>query len=396
MLAATSAFASEAEAEINLCLEELEDRKLQKLLIGAMSRQGTKYLKDAIALSQTTVLIHSEQTQNFISTATFLAEIRGAFEAGEMDRIQAIALMAEDLTLTKAQSEEVKGIIVEAKDVLAIRNLKSAINSSGRAIMVNGHLDTTSVSRSRLLLAISDAKNAELSSQKANMLLALAEGLSDLRGFLREDNWSEVRKVLHKLQVLVKVNAGEVPRLALEEVRTAHKEAMVILTNERYSEHLPQVVTIQSLARQNGGRAKAQLRRAAIVKVQTVARMHLASVRCEQLRVLRDQTILDDREREVQARRFANVEKWNLAARLVVANIEEGVRAVLLPAQNEGVDSFRILSIAYKNARRLKLHLHPNPTIVAHVIRCERYLKRLLETEVHPSGLSNESRPHVN
>ena len=43
MLAATSAFASEAEAEINLCLEELEDRKLQKLLIGAMSRQGTKY-----------------------------------------------------------------------------------------------------------------------------------------------------------------------------------------------------------------------------------------------------------------------------------------------------------------------------------------------------------------
>eukprot|EP00945_MAST-04E_sp_MAST-4E-sp1_P007366 g7366.t1 len=396
MLAATSAFASEAEAEINLCLEELEDRKLQKLLVGAMSRQGTKYLKDAIALSQTTVLIHSEQTQNFISTATFLAEIRGAFEAGEMDRIQAIALMAEDLTLTKAQSEEVKGIIVEAKDVLAIRNLESAINSSGRAIMVNGHLDTTSVSRSRLLLAISDAKNAELSSQKANMLLALAEGLSDLRGFLREDNWSEVRKVLHKLQVLVKVNAGEVPRLALEEVRTAHKEAMVILTNERYSEHLPQVVTIQSLARQNGGRAKAQLRRAAIVKVQTVARMHLASVRCEQLRVLRDQTILDDREREVQARRFANVEKWNLAARLVVANIEEGVRAVLLPAQNEGVDSFRILSIAYKNARRLKLHLHPNPTIVAHVIRCERYLKRLLETEVHPSGLSNESRPHVN
>ena len=87
-------------------------------------------------------LFIANKRKNFISTATFLAEIRGAFEAGEMDRIQAIALMAEDLTLTKAQSEEVKGIIVEAKDVLAIRNLKSAINSSGRAIMVNGHLDT--------------------------------------------------------------------------------------------------------------------------------------------------------------------------------------------------------------------------------------------------------------
>ena len=70
---------------------------------------------------------------------------------------------------------------------------------------------------------------------------------------------------------------------------------------------------------------------------------------------------------------------------MVVANMEKGIRAHLLPAQNEEIDSFKILSTAYKDARRLKLHLHPDAKIVAQVIRCERYLKRLLEAEISPT-----------
>ena len=72
MLAASEKFSAEAEAEMNLCLEEVEDRKLQSLLQNAMGSSGSKMLKDAIAVSRSTILIHSEQTEEMLNKATFL------------------------------------------------------------------------------------------------------------------------------------------------------------------------------------------------------------------------------------------------------------------------------------------------------------------------------------
>ena len=46
LLAATSAFAKEAEGEMNLCLEEVEDRKLQKLLVNSMEKHDVTIVID--------------------------------------------------------------------------------------------------------------------------------------------------------------------------------------------------------------------------------------------------------------------------------------------------------------------------------------------------------------
>ena len=78
LLAATGKFAADAEAEMNLCLEEVEDKRLQTMLNKAMTSSGSRMLKDAIAVSRSTILIHSETTQELLNKAIFLADISEA------------------------------------------------------------------------------------------------------------------------------------------------------------------------------------------------------------------------------------------------------------------------------------------------------------------------------
>ena len=133
MLAASDKFAADAEAEMNLCLEEVEDKKLQNLLQNAMNSSGSKMLKDAIAVSRSTILIHSEQTEEMLSKATFLAGIRQAYEVGDMVRVQAMSSSVPMASLKDSEREEVTD---NASDTS--HEAWDAIQSPGQALVVNG------------------------------------------------------------------------------------------------------------------------------------------------------------------------------------------------------------------------------------------------------------------
>merc|ERR1712224_566242 len=104
------------------------------------------------------MLIHSEQTEEMLSKATFLAGIRQAYEVGDMVRVQAMSSSVPVASLKDSEREEVTMLLNNASDTLVMKSLWDAIQSPGQALVVDGRLDITTISRSRLLLAISDAK----------------------------------------------------------------------------------------------------------------------------------------------------------------------------------------------------------------------------------------------
>ena len=132
MLAASEKFSADAEAEMNLCLEEVEDKKLQNLLQNAMNSSGSKMLKDAIAVSRSTILIHSEQTEEMLNKATFLADIRQAYEVGDMVRVQAMSSSVPIASLKDSEREEVTMLLNNASDTLVMKSLWDAIQSPGQ------------------------------------------------------------------------------------------------------------------------------------------------------------------------------------------------------------------------------------------------------------------------
>ena len=393
MLAATNSFAKEAEAEMNLCLEEVEDRKLQKLLFNSIASKNRQLLQQAIELAHTTMLVHSEATRTLLTTAMFLNDLREAYENGEMNVVETIfASRVQNVNLTDSERMEAEEFVAKARDATLIMNLEAAIKSAGRAVRVNGGLDTTSLSRSRLLLAISDAKQSKALSKQALLLLEVTTALSDMRGHLRNKEWAHVVAAMEAIKPILSKKEHLVPAVALEEMSEVREEATKFLMDESYSNQISEVMKVQAVARQRAAKREAVERSAACLRLQSIARMFLCMRKAEKLRMARDQDIIDRHEEEKEQRRAKNIEKWNLAATMITEEIAKGLDILNSPSSaNE--NPFPILSEAYKRGRKAKLHFHPEARVIAYMILCERALKQLLEQDVHGRKVGDRMSP---
>ena len=377
MLAASGKFAAEAEAEMNLCLEEVEDRKLQNLLQNAMGSSGSKMLKDAIAVSRSTILIHSERTEEMLNKATFLADIRQAYEVGDMVRVQAMSSSVPIASLKDSEREEVTMLLNNASDTLVMKSLWDAIQSPGQALVVDGKLDVTTISRSRLLLAISDAKQEKIASEDVLQAVEIAQSLANLRGYLSTPSWNDAYLEILRLEKLCKAWKKETPKLLRVELSNARAAAFKFVTNERYGKKLHSVVKVQSVVRRFLHKKYANNRLQATINIQKIVRTYEAKKLRSKLLDQRNEAFLAAREKEKEIIKRRNIQQWDLAANSIVKDIHKGIRMARSPEDSTD-DAIQILSRSLKIGRSIRLHQHYDARVVAQIVRCEKVLRQLL------------------
>jgi hypothetical protein len=378
LLAATGKFAADAEAEMNLCLEEVEDKRLQTMLNKAMTSSGSRMLKDAIAVSRSTILIHSETTQELLNKAIFLADIREAHELGDMVRVQGLSSSVPIASLNDDERKEVTLLLNIANDTLLMDSLWEAIQSPGQALYINGKLDTSTISRSRLLLAISDAKQENIISEDVLLILDIAQSLAALRGHISAHIWSDAYKEVEKLATLCKkLPNGNIPKSLRTEILNAKTESFKFVTEAAYSKSLYQIVKVQSIVRRFIYQKAAKERLDSAIVVQKHVRTFNAKKLKTKLIVKRNDDFLAEREKEKQRIKKRNIQQWDLAANSIVKDIERGVHLSNSPDVPKS-DAIKILSRSLKVGRAIKLHQHHDARVVAQIVRCEKILRELL------------------
>ena len=116
--------------------------------------------------------------------------------------------------------------------------------------LCNGEVDTSTISRSRLLLAISDAKQENIISEDVLLILDIAQSLAALRGHISAHIWSDAYKEVEKLATLCKkLPNGNIPKSLRIEILNAKTESFKFVTEAAYSKSLYQIVKVQSIVR---------------------------------------------------------------------------------------------------------------------------------------------------
>ena len=108
-------------------------------------------------------------------------------------------------------------------------------------------MDITTISRSRLLLAISDAKQEKIASEDVLQAVEIAQSLADLRGHLSAPSWNDAYEEVLRLEKLCKNWKKEIPKLLRVELSNARAQHLSLLPTNGM-EKLNSVVKVGDLA----------------------------------------------------------------------------------------------------------------------------------------------------